>query len=69
MLAALLLTTNWRYVLLSNHLLHSDRPHDQVRALHDQPSLLVLSGMQQQAALIEEGQPLCTMVAGHFDAE
>lgn len=57
------------WLLLANHLLHSDRPHDQVGTLHDQPSLLVLSGMQQQAALVEEGQPLGTVITGHLDPQ
>ena len=38
-------------------------------ALHDQPTLLVLAGVQQQAALVEEGQPLGAVVAGHLDAQ
>ena len=54
---------------LSDHLLHGDRLHDQVGALHDQPALLVLAGVQQQAALVEEGQPLGAVVAGHLDAQ
>ena len=38
-------------------------------ALHDQPSLLVLAGVQQQAALVEEGQPLGAVVASHLNAQ
>ena len=61
--------TNRSGVLLTNHLLQADRPHDQVRTLHHQASLLVLAGVQQQAALVEEGQPLGTVVTRHLDAQ
>lgn len=61
--------TNGCGVLLANHLLHGDGPHDEVRALHYQPSFLMLPGVEQQAALVEECQPLGTVVTGHLDPQ
>lgn len=57
------------WFLLADHLLHRHRFHDQVGTLHDQASVLVLSGMQKQAALVEEGQPFGAVITRHLNPE
>ena len=54
---------------MAYHLLYTDRSHDQVGTLHDQSPLLVFPGVEQQAALVEECQPLGTVVTGHLDPQ
>ena len=51
------------------HLVRRDGLHKQLRALHDEPLALVVAGVPEQAALVEEEQRLGAQRAQHLDVD
>lgn len=49
------------------HLVRRDGLHEQLRALHDKPLALVVAGVPEQTALVEEEQRLGAQCAQHLD--